>query len=479
MSILSDLKPTKKQRVINLVQEAGIDVEDWTKFRGGKKRAAVNPKYCYEWSFIKPSELVVLSCWYDEMYLRGGELVMDLWMRGWAESNARKGGKPVWSKRAWKFDEALQTALRDKLPIRVIVCDGKKRRADDPAALASIVTSRQLDPARWAITSYDYKTGKGRLTRGAQPHISNTLGISSAEIRAVFVQIAKLTTERLKRDLRVSGLLAPRDRRAQVVNSNGYAISIGRLGRAISVEIWLDHCAGLPTPRLWVGFSSPSRKAIDQVSRLSVLAAMAKRSLRISSSQVTTEPYFHITNGLRPDAFTRLVREDYRPHYLGVYYAYEWPFSDSMIKTLSDEAAAFVATVCEAYWDAVARARGRHRWAQADPAVEKAAIRHVTRYLAESGYLVRSREDEPVGYDLHATRGMEELHIEVKGCGGDNPRFFVSRNEFAKGKRDAQWRLAVITRALRRPRPPKLLTHAEMSRRFDLEPTQWEGRARL
>ena len=54
MSTLDEVKPTVKQRVIDLVSAAGIDVSDWGKFAGGEKRAASNPRYCYEWSFLKP-----------------------------------------------------------------------------------------------------------------------------------------------------------------------------------------------------------------------------------------------------------------------------------------------------------------------------------------------------------------------------------------------------------------------------------------
>jgi hypothetical protein len=41
MSVLDDLKPISKLRVIDLVREAGVDVSDWSNLRGGKKKAAV------------------------------------------------------------------------------------------------------------------------------------------------------------------------------------------------------------------------------------------------------------------------------------------------------------------------------------------------------------------------------------------------------------------------------------------------------
>lgn len=89
-----------------------------------------------------------------------------------------------------------------------------------------------------------------------------------------------------------------------------------------------------------------------------------------------------------------------------------------------------------------------------------------------------SREREICGYDLHAKRGSEELHVEVKGCTGSDARFFISRREMGTGKRDSDWRLVVVTGALNEPKAPVLLTHAQMTRQFELDPIQWEARSR-
>lgn len=60
MSKLSEIIPTQRQRIIDLVREAGINVADWGNFEGGKDDARRNPKYCYEWAFVKPQKLIVL-----------------------------------------------------------------------------------------------------------------------------------------------------------------------------------------------------------------------------------------------------------------------------------------------------------------------------------------------------------------------------------------------------------------------------------
>jgi hypothetical protein len=92
---------------------------------------------------------------------------------------------------------------------------------------------------------------------------------------------------------------------------------------------------------------------------------------------------------------------------------------------------------------------------------------------------VQSFERVVCGYDLHATRGKEELHVEVKGCVGSVPRFFISRTELGAARIDRHWRLAVVTTASRRPGSVKLLKHDEMDQLFDLEATHWVATRRL
>jgi hypothetical protein len=47
MSVLESIRPTTSRRVIDLVQEAGVDVSDWSNFKGGAADAGRNPRYCY------------------------------------------------------------------------------------------------------------------------------------------------------------------------------------------------------------------------------------------------------------------------------------------------------------------------------------------------------------------------------------------------------------------------------------------------
>jgi uncharacterized protein DUF3883 len=484
MSTLAELKPTEKLHVMDLVKAAGVDVSDWVNVKGGRKRAAMNPKYCYEWSFEQPGKVVVLNIWHDQMETRNGTIVLDSDMRRHAQKYAQVRGKEVWSRRAGKVDEAVRSAFVQGLPVRVVVVDGKRRSWRDRNPKASRVDRRMLDPLPWAVTAYDVRTGQGTLTRRASPLRGRGRNAHFSEIRSDLQQLASEVTAALSADARATGLkvVAPGRRRLEDDNTGGYWTTLGSLTRDVSMEMWLDHFSGVPGPRAWVGFTSGSWSHLSPLLSVSPLARMSKDLLRRTTRDVTAGPFFHFKNALHSTEFDVLVHEGYsRRHYLGVFYPYCWPFSRRDRQGLVREATNLLAGV---YGAVMVRSRYHPRspgaagpWARPNPRSEHAAIRHVSRHLRDDGYSVRSREREICGYDLHATRGGQELHVEVKGCRDSLPRFFISRTELKIARADTRWRLAVVTNASRRPAAPRFLTCARMQRVFDLEATQWEGRA--
>jgi hypothetical protein len=165
MAIPSELVPKEKERVIDLVEEAGLDITDWANFAGGKARAASNPKYCYEWAFIEPNKAVVLNLWLNSMAEKNGHIVQQLKVREWSGDVGRSPS--VWPKRAEKIEEAIRTAYSLKLPVRVIVCDGIQREPND--TLPSQVKTRLLDSKTWAVTAYDVNTSACTITRDVTP----------------------------------------------------------------------------------------------------------------------------------------------------------------------------------------------------------------------------------------------------------------------------------------------------------------------
>lgn len=147
---------------MDLVAEAGIDVSDWANYGG--EHASANPKYCYDWSFVREGKVVVLNLWYSALKVRKGKIVVETTMAG----DEDPAGKPVWTSRGKRFRAAVATAWEDGLPVRVILLDGDVRTGRAADSKRSIVKTRALDPAVWAVTSYDARSGHVLLTRGVK-----------------------------------------------------------------------------------------------------------------------------------------------------------------------------------------------------------------------------------------------------------------------------------------------------------------------
>lgn len=112
MPQLSELRPMGQSRIIDLVKAAGVDVSDWGDFKGGEKKAATNPKYCYEWAFIDPiNAVVVLNLWHGEMSEEGQDIIQTINFR----ENAALSKKDIWKRRNLAVDNALKTAISKKL----------------------------------------------------------------------------------------------------------------------------------------------------------------------------------------------------------------------------------------------------------------------------------------------------------------------------------------------------------------------------
>lgn len=162
MHKLIALKPTSHQRVMDLVVQAGIDVSDWANFKGGKEKAASNPKYCYEWSYQDHEEkIIVLNVWYENLTIRNGNIVQQLNLREVAENV-----KGTQKRRAINMDFALQKAARTGWPTRIIICDGDVKNLVKENGRSSKADKRFLDDESWFVESYSSVTGDCVLIRG-------------------------------------------------------------------------------------------------------------------------------------------------------------------------------------------------------------------------------------------------------------------------------------------------------------------------
>ena len=139
----------------------------------------MNPKYCYEWSFVEPGKVVVLNLWHHLMTEGpNGAITLDTNMRQFASQRPGPGHT-----RALSMDTAIQTAIRDDLPIRVVVLAGKRRGdPDGPVERPSNVSARLLVPIEWGVATYDTQTGQCRLRRGLQFHMDGPVPIRQPDV---------------------------------------------------------------------------------------------------------------------------------------------------------------------------------------------------------------------------------------------------------------------------------------------------------
>jgi 5-methylcytosine-specific restriction enzyme A len=163
---LSKLKPSRKELVFDLAEEAGLDMTDWVNSSNDPRGPKANPKYCYEWTFVERGKLIILNLWHSKMLVEDDRIIERGNFRADAEFHRTVTRKSTWTRRAQRIDDSLKTALRDNLPVRVIINDGKMRKRETPDAEASRVIARELDSVPWTIVDYNWETGAHVLARG-------------------------------------------------------------------------------------------------------------------------------------------------------------------------------------------------------------------------------------------------------------------------------------------------------------------------
>jgi hypothetical protein len=164
MSLLHELMPKRQQRVIDLVSQAGIDVTDWANYKNGQDNPGANPRYCYEWAFVKSGTVIVLNLWYDSIHEIDGRVEQHFNLRDSAASQEKNGVRRA---RRRRMEKAIELAYMSGLPVRVIVLSGNRRVTQATTGKPATVSARALDPVPWAVLSFNDKTGDILLRRGA------------------------------------------------------------------------------------------------------------------------------------------------------------------------------------------------------------------------------------------------------------------------------------------------------------------------
>lgn len=174
---LEQLRPTSDLKVMDLVEDAGIDVTGWAFKEDGTpvEKPKANPNYCYEWAFGGESEPVALCVWHEQLTPHGDGVAFIGNLRARAaelesivldrrETSKTKSRAKQQAKRCDAFDRRVQVAARRSNEVRVILLVGD--RADELGHDASKVRYRMLDPEPWSVAEYDYDTGAFVLRRG-------------------------------------------------------------------------------------------------------------------------------------------------------------------------------------------------------------------------------------------------------------------------------------------------------------------------
>ena len=162
----SELLPTENLRIYDLVEKAGVNVNNWGNFKGGKGKASTNPKFCYDWAFVEEGKVVALCLWLDDMKSEGDSIFQNSNHRAFSNT---PNLSPVVIRRARRMDDAIRYAFQHSLPVRVIVCNGRRRDKNNPDSITSSVKARKLDPETWSVSRYDNDTGNCVITRGEIP----------------------------------------------------------------------------------------------------------------------------------------------------------------------------------------------------------------------------------------------------------------------------------------------------------------------
>lgn len=182
---LESLRPTERHFVMDLVEQAGLDVSGWriTGDRRPVKTPRANPAYCYNWAFGNEIEGFVICVWH--VYLQPASLpsgpaiayqenVRDLALAldriaiDRAQPLADRNRSRDQAKRARAFDRVLQVAFRLGLPVRMIVNQGNRRDASELGKSSSSVALRQLDDKSWYVHSYEDSSGNALLVRAVR-----------------------------------------------------------------------------------------------------------------------------------------------------------------------------------------------------------------------------------------------------------------------------------------------------------------------
>lgn len=183
LETLASLLPTERLSVMDLVEQAGIDVTPWHTTADGRpvKNPRANPSYCYDWAFGSENEGFLVCIWHGSLKLldlpsgqtivynenfRELALALDRKAIDRTQPSEERNRARSQAHRARAFDRALQLSFRRAMPVKVIVLEGDRRQREELGKASSTVDARKLDTENWFMHAYDNDTGNVLLVRG-------------------------------------------------------------------------------------------------------------------------------------------------------------------------------------------------------------------------------------------------------------------------------------------------------------------------
>ncbi len=169
-AVLRQLRPHERQKIIDVVASAGIDISDWSSSTTGD--ANTNPKYCFNWVFGGSGQPTLACLWYETFQSDATGIFVSYSLRPVIELLRQSTrGKPR-ARRADALDTELQKAFFSSSPIRVAIVEGKITDVDDEKK--SSAKKRMLDSENWFVTHVDHADGTFVIRRGISTQHSST-----------------------------------------------------------------------------------------------------------------------------------------------------------------------------------------------------------------------------------------------------------------------------------------------------------------
>ena len=178
-SVLDALRPTTKRTVMELVSEAGIDVEDWKYVEGRPyPTPASNPNRCYDWSFGTPAEGYVACVWHRSLIERKGRIIYECDIGSHTRklrhelartglTDRQRGSLLKRVRRSEAFEAAVKDSFYSARPLSLILNLGETRDLEDIADATASVSERTLDGEKWYV--HEWSDGDATIVRGERP----------------------------------------------------------------------------------------------------------------------------------------------------------------------------------------------------------------------------------------------------------------------------------------------------------------------